>query len=43
MNNETMDLQEISFEIKKLINDIDNVKMDIDLYGEFVDEKVMVE
>ncbi len=41
MNNETLDMQEITFEIKKLIEDIDNVKMDVDLYGAFVDEKVI--
>ncbi len=43
MNNETLNMQDVTFEIKKIIEDIDNVTLNVDLYAAFVDEKVMVE
>ncbi|HIS89706.1 TPA: hypothetical protein IAA87_09855 [Candidatus Avigastranaerophilus faecigallinarum] len=39
---ESLTTQDINIEIKKLIDDIDNISSNIDLYKVIVDEKLLV-
>ncbi len=41
MNNESIDIQDVSFELKKIIDDIDNIKLDVDIYAVLVEEKIL--
>lgn len=43
MNRDSENMQELTLEIKQIIDNIDNIKLDVDLYAAFVDEKVMIE
>lgn len=39
---ESLTTQDINIEIKKLIDDIDNISSNIDLYKVIIDEKLLV-
>ncbi len=43
MNKDEQNTEELTFDVKKIIDDIDNVKLDIDLYAVCIDEKVLTE
>lgn len=42
MDNKLLQTEDINIEIKKLIDDIDNISSNIDLYKVIIDEKLLV-
>lgn len=42
MGNKLLQTEDINIEIKKLIDDIDNISSNIDLYKVIIDEKLLV-
>lgn len=41
MNNDMENFEEMDLEIKNLLDDIENIKSTVDLYGSLVDEKLL--
>lgn len=42
MNTNLLESKDLNLELKNLIDNVENIKLDIDMYSLFVDEKVLL-
>lgn len=42
MNTDLLNSKDLNLELKNLINNVENIKLDIDLYSVIVDEQVLL-
>ncbi len=43
MNNNLSEANDFDLELKRLLENIENIKVDVDLYGVLVEEKMLIE